>query len=68
MVYVINATMLLLLGLSEPQVRLLMRIITAQYLTSTEDGHGRGDPVGRVDVAEFLGRFKVIYGHAIKDK
>lgn len=43
-------------GLSGPQVRLLMRIITAHYLT-------RGG--SRVDVGEFLGRFKVVYDRAL---
>ncbi|KAF8820394.1 hypothetical protein IE077_000502 [Cardiosporidium cionae] len=42
-------------GLSEPQIKILMRIITANC---TMDGE-------KVDIAEFLGRFKVIYSKAI---
>lgn len=41
-----------------------MRIITARYLLPSEGSHD----AGRIDVAEFLGRFKVIYGHSIKDR
>eukprot|EP01068_Selenidium_serpulae_P013141 Selendium_serpulae@DN5931_c0_g1_i1.p1 len=48
------------LGMSEPQVRLLMRLITASHLQE-------GDPNARIDAAEFLGRFKVVYGNATKE-
>lgn len=46
-----------------------MRIITAYYVARDNAGSQRpmGDMV-RVDVAEFLGRFKVIYGQTIKDR
>lgn len=49
------------LGMSEPQVRLLMRLITASHLQE-------GDPSARIDAAEFLGRFKVVYGNSLKEK
>lgn len=57
------------LGLSEPQIRLLMRIITAHYVATNHSVSQRamGDMI-RVDVVEFLGRFKVIYGQTIKDR
>eukprot|EP00922_Rhytidocystis_sp_ex-Travisia-forbesii_P032363 GHVS01048091.1.p1 GENE.GHVS01048091.1~~GHVS01048091.1.p1 ORF type:complete len:1000 (-),score=105.05 GHVS01048091.1:214-3213(-) len=42
------------IGLSEPQVKILMRIITSNHVAA-------GDPATRIDAAEFLGRFKVMY-------
>ncbi|KAL8270324.1 hypothetical protein Esti_005759 [Eimeria stiedai] len=46
-------------GLSEPQVRILMRLITASPAFNAA--------AGSIDVAEFLGRFKVVYSNSIKE-
>ncbi|EPT25249.1 serine/threonine protein phosphatase [Toxoplasma gondii ME49] len=46
-------------GLSEPQVRILMRLITASPAFNAA--------AGSIDVAEFLGRFRVVYSHVIND-
>lgn len=48
-------------GLSRPQIRLLMRIITTHYSMNSTGEY-------RVDVGEFLGRFKVVYDQALKLK
>ncbi|KAL8454062.1 hypothetical protein Emed_000560 [Eimeria media] len=47
------------IGLSEPQVRILMRLITASPAFNAA--------AGSIDVAEFLGRFKVVYSNSIKE-
>ncbi|CDJ57626.1 serine/threonine protein phosphatase 5, putative [Eimeria maxima] len=47
------------IGLSEPQVRILMRLITASSAFNAA--------AGSIDVAEFLGRFKVVYSNSIKE-
>lgn len=47
-------------GLSEPQVRILMRLITASPAFNAA--------AGSIDVAEFLGRFKVVYSNSIKEE
>lgn len=49
-----------LAGLSEPQVRILMRLITASPAFNAA--------AGSIDVAEFLGRFKVVYSNSIKEE
>lgn len=47
-------------GLSEPQVRILMRLITASPAFNAA--------AGSIDVAEFLGRFKVVYSNSINEE
>eukprot|EP00918_Siedleckia_nematoides_P081891 GHVU01179492.1.p1 GENE.GHVU01179492.1~~GHVU01179492.1.p1 ORF type:complete len:142 (+),score=26.57 GHVU01179492.1:327-752(+) len=38
-----------------------MRVIAANHMQS-------GDSNGRIDAAEFLGRFRVVYGNTVKEK
>eukprot|EP01071_Lankesteria_metandrocarpae_P008624 Lankesteria_metandrocarpae@DN5006_c0_g1_i3.p1 len=49
------------LGMSDPQVRLLMRVITSNHAASN-------DLASRIDAAEFLGRFSVVYRSSVSQR